>query len=414
MENFLHGEFAAHMQVLDEWFATGNGQAAIRLMNAYSDFDDTWESPGLMKWTAPGFDPDECEAISIEEFAGVDDLTELGRTGFLDVDEKVHGVWELGSDMLKKVEAKAVETLESGKVGSFSGIVEAGLEKVQRFSTSGSPSEILSQYEDVLHDAFVSVAPPELAKVRIGFSEITEWLDKRLKCDLTREELGKANNPDLEQLRMLFGHFGPDYGKIIEGSFDRQSLKKVFERVLIVPAVDQQAVFDGGTETGLAFCIPPTEGKTTLANRNPSLFEDCDTVFHKAMQIHPGFMVGIEGQHFERMYRRSAYLARDRDKILLTQSPKCVPSGMRFYSFLLCCCDGVHPHVEHGVRKFSLNPLHAYHRDKVVGGGFNTVYFSSYDQRNAAILLLTEIYSHENRMREFVVNKYHNQLNQFG
>jgi hypothetical protein len=408
MSSSLFGEFTEHMRVLDEWFATGNGQAAIRLMNAYSDFEDTWESPGLMKWTAPGFNPDDYEEISIEEFAGVDDLTELGRTGFLDIDEKVHGIWEEGSDVLKKPEAKPLDFQSS-----VTKIVEHGLEKIQRFPVSGTASEVLEQYEGVLRDAFSSVVPAELSKIKVGFSEVTQWLDKRLKCDLTRGDLGKSDNPDLEQLRMLFGHFGSDYEKVVNGHFDRKSLKEIFERVSIIPEVDQGAVFDGGTSQGLAFCIPPSEGKTVLANRNPSLFDDCDAVFHRALQINPGFMVGVEGSQFERMYRKAAYLVRDRGKVLLTQSPKCVPSGMKFYSFLLCCCDGVHPHVEHGVRKFSMNPLHAYHRDRAVGSGFNVVYFSSYEQRNSAVLLLTEIHQHEQRMREFVFNKFHDQLNQF-
>jgi hypothetical protein len=390
--------FDDHMEVFRSFFSTGRGQSAVRLMESYMDYDEV-RPGGLMKWVSPDYDPSEYEEISIEDFAGVDSLTELGRTGFEEIDNV----------RVPEVIIKA----EPKPVSAFQDVIEAGIRGiVEMVGEDKSQSKIVEQYEQVLSAAFNSLIPSELPDIKVGFSQVTDWFNRRLNCDLTRkEELGEAKS-ELDRVRMML-NFGLPYKELAEQTFDRMKVKEMFERVGIVSVVDQDAVFDGGTSSGLAFCIPPTEGKTTLANKEVDVFEDCDTVFHRAMEMHPGFMVGIPGSHFERMYRRSAYLARDRDKVLLTQSPKCVPGGVRFYSFVLCCCDGVHPHVENGVRKFSINPLHAYHRGRIMEEKFPVVFFSSFNQRDMAVRLLTDIYLHEMKLREFVVEKYHKQMFDF-
>jgi len=215
------------------------------------------------------------------------------------------------------------------------------------------------------------------------FEDGLQWTKRRLDSKLQPVESGYLDRAT-KDMRLFMDSYKSLEEFYKDDSLDFSRVDKGFAEVGFNPA----QVFNEIGDTSvwgqlLAVCIPPTEGKTTLVKQYPLWFEDCDDLLDKCLYNSPG-MVKLFGPRFELAYRVAAEEYGNFEKILLTNSPGCVPSYAYVYTLLLCKCNRYHPHDGVGIVK---------PRDRGKSRKWNghIWFFSSFLQRDMFVMMLARM-----------------------
>jgi hypothetical protein len=230
----------------------------------------------------------------------------------------------------------------------------------------------------------------QLVPVEGYFEDPHEWVSRRLDDD----EDFPGNHTEVDGLAKEVNDFEdrlPSLESLFsDGTIDCDNLYDVVERIKMFPAqtwnqgVHEEVIVTqdkNGYSDHVAFCIPAGEGKTSLTAMYPDWFIDGD-------QVVKDFLGGCDLERVHdsspHIYRLAAHDHLSSEKILLTGSPVLVPAMLRYYAFLLCKCDGNHPHDGHGIVK-----PHGLFRTGYPG---KVWFFHSFYQRNLYVMVLAHLH----------------------